>query len=156
MSPTPLTDTLTIRRGRSDDAAAILAAEALFPGDRMSARSVRHFLRAPSAEVWVAVSADGVVGNLIWLQRRGSRSGRIYSLVIVPAARGRGGAERLITAAENSARALGLTEMALEVRADNDAARQLYHKLGYRLKNKLSGYYEDGGDGLKLVKTLIT
>ncbi|MBI3171593.1 MAG: hypothetical protein HYZ32_03255, partial [Hydrocarboniphaga effusa] len=37
-----------IRPGRAADAAAILALEAAFPTDRMSARSVRRFLSVPT------------------------------------------------------------------------------------------------------------
>jgi [ribosomal protein S18]-alanine N-acetyltransferase len=85
---------LRIRPARPDDAGAILQLETLFPGDRMSARTVRRFLTVPSAHVWVAEQAGVVVGNLIWLSRRGSRAARIYSLVVAPAARGFGLAER--------------------------------------------------------------
>lgn len=142
-----------VRPGHHRDDAAILTLEELFPGDRMSMRSVRHFLKSPSARTWVAELEGAVVGNLILLTRRNSRVARIYSVVVAPPARGRRFAERLIRAAEAEARALGLKQIKLEVRADNAAARALYAKLGYVEDEVLPGYYEDGADGLRLCHT---
>ena len=144
-----------IRPGQPSDAAAILALEALFPGDRMSARSVRRFLRVPTAQVLVAEGDDGsVLGNLIWLRRRGSRRARIYSVVVAPQARGLGLGRRLVETMQRQALAAGCDTATLEVRADNAAARALYAALGYREDAALPGYYEDGGDGLRLARGL--
>lgn len=142
-----------IRPGRPADAAAILALEALFPGDRMSAASVRRFLRVPSAHVLVAERDGAVLGNLIWLTRRGSRRARIYSVVVAPEARGLGLGRRLVETMQRDAAAAGCEAATLEVRADNTAARALYAALGYRETARLPGYYEDGGDGLRLLRT---
>lgn len=144
----------SIRKARLEDAAAILRLEDQFPTDRMSLRSVRRFLRVPSAQVWVAEREGAVVGALIWLSRRNGRAARIYSVVIAPEARGLGLAQQLVTAMETEARAFGRETATLEVRADNAAARALYAKLGYELRAELPGYYEDGADGLRLVKAL--
>lgn len=144
----------SIRKARIDDAAAILRLEDQFPTDRMSLRSVRRFLRVPSAQVWVAEREGAVVGALIWLSRSNSRAARIYSVVIAPEARGLGLAQQLVTAMETEARAFGRETATLEVRADNAAARALYAKLGYELRAELPGYYEDGADGLRLEKKL--
>lgn len=144
-----------IRPGALADVEAILALEALFTSDRMSRPSVRRFLRVPTAQVLVAEAADGaLVGNLVWLRRAGSSAGRIYSVVVAPAARGQRWGERLVSAMEAAAAASGCDRATLEVRADNAAARALYAKLGYREAQTLPGYYEDGADGLRLVKPL--
>ena len=68
-----------LRRARRSDAAAILALEAHFPGDRFSAASVRHLLRSASAAVWVAETAQRpaqLVGAAMVLTRRGARVAR--------------------------------------------------------------------------------
>ncbi|HZR34302.1 MAG TPA: GNAT family N-acetyltransferase [Nevskia sp.] len=143
-----------VRPAHHQDDAAILTLEELFPSDRMSLRSVRHFLRSPSARAWVAELQGAVVGNLILLTRKNSGTARIYSVVVAPPARGRRFAERLVRAAETEARRLGLRRIKLEVRVDNAAARALYAKLGYREDKKLPGYYEDGADGLRLCHIL--
>ncbi|MFG3099067.1 GNAT family N-acetyltransferase [Streptomyces sp. NPDC048182] len=46
--------------------------------------------------------------------------------------RGRGGAARLVRAAEEAARALGAARMVLDTRSDLVEARALYTRLGYR------------------------
>ena len=144
-----------IRRARVSDAAGILALEAHFPSDRMSARTVRRFLSVPSATVWVATQNAAIIGSLILLTRRNTRAARIYSVVVAPSARGQGLAQRFVEIAERSARQQQ-REVSLEVRADNAAARALYRKLGYAEARALPAFYDDGADGLRLVKTLRT
>jgi ribosomal protein S18 acetylase RimI-like enzyme len=143
-----------VRPAHHQDDAAILTLEELFPSDRMSLRSVRHFLKSPSAHTWVAELDGAVVGNLILLTRKNSGTARVYSVVVAPQARGRRFAERLVRAAEDRARQLRLQRIKLEVRVDNVAARGLYAKLGYTEEAQLPGYYEDGADGLRLCHQL--
>lgn len=144
-----------IRQGHRADVDAMLALEAVFPSDRMSRRSVRRFLTVSTARVLVAVNSDGaMLGNLIGLHRAGSRALRIYSVVVAPDARGLGIGQRLVEALQALALAEGCDRVTLEVRADNAAARALYAKLGYREAALLPGYYEDGSDGLRLVRTV--
>lgn len=145
---------IRIRRGAARDAAAILEMESHFPSDRMSARSVRNFLRAPSAHVWVVEAANELVGSLVLLTRKGVRSARIYSVIVLPQMRGQGLAAKLVAAAETQTRKLGLDAVTLEVREDNAAARALYRKLGYIEEKPLPAFYDDGSDGLRLRKTL--
>ena len=146
---------LLIRRGESGDVDAMLALEAVFPSDRMSRRSVQHFLNAPTARVLVAENASGaMLGNLIGLRRAGSRAMRIYSLVVAPEARGLGIGQRLVAALETLAAHEGCDRVTLEVRTDNAAARALYARLGYREAKALPGYYEDGSDGLRLTRAI--
>jgi ribosomal protein S18 acetylase RimI-like enzyme len=143
-----------LRAATAADLDGLLALEQLFPGDRLSRAAMRRFLRVPGARVWVAVSAGAVRGDLILLLRRGAAYGRIYSVVVDPAARGQGLGARLVAAAERATRAEGRDRLRLEVRADNAPARALYAKRGYAEVAHLRGYYEDGGDGLRLEKAL--
>lgn len=152
--PSVTDSSVEIRRAHPGDALGILALESLFTTDLISLRSIRRFLQVPTAKVWVAVLDGTVVGNLISLTRKGSDRARIYSVVVAPAARGRRIAERMIRAAEAEAAASGLRRMTLEVAVDNTAARALYAKLGYAPIAELEAYYEDGGDGLRLMKAL--
>ena len=143
-----------IRRGRPGDVDAMQALEALFPSDRMSRRSLRHLLQAPTARVLVAESGTGaMLGNLIGLRRAGSQAIRIYSVVVAPEARGSGLGRRLVEALQALAASEGCQRVSLEVRADNAAARALYDRLGYRTVSALPGYYEDGSDGLRLARS---
>jgi Acetyltransferases len=143
-----------LRQAGIGDLDALCALETLFPGDRMSRRSLRRLLQAPGAIIEIAERGDAVLGSLVLLRRRGSRLARIYSLVVAPAARGAGLGRRLVQAAEERARAAGSREMRLEVRVDNVAARALYASLGYREVQRLPAYYEDGAEGLRLRRPL--
>jgi [ribosomal protein S18]-alanine N-acetyltransferase len=143
-----------VRPAEHEDDAAILTLEELFPSDRMSLRSVRHFLKSPSARTWVAELQGAVVGNLILLTRSNSRTARIYSVVVAPPARGRRFGERMVRAAHQEGRRMGLKHVKLEVRADNLVARALYARLGYVESRERPGYYEDGSDALELRKDL--
>jgi ribosomal-protein-alanine N-acetyltransferase len=149
-----LADDVKIRRARTDDVSAILALEALFPSDRLSARSVRQLLRSHSAVVLVAELDHKPVGNLILLIPRRWRAARIYSIVVAPEARGHGLARALVGAAEACAREAGKHLIKLEVRADNGAARALYTTLGYRCIAPKPSYYDDGADGECWAKSL--
>lgn len=143
-----------IRAATAADVEAILALEALFPGDRMSRRSVQRFLRVPSAQVWVAEQAGQVLGDLVMLVRQGQHSARIYSVAVAPSARGQGVGAKLVRHAETAARASGRRQMRLEVRQDNVPAQALYASLGYEVIARLPEYYEDGGMGLRLARSL--
>lgn len=143
-----------VRAATLADAPAMLALEALFPSDRMSARSLRRFIAVPSARVFVAVRGAEQLGNLVLLLRSGSTKARIYSVVVSPQARGLGIGSRLVEAAERAAKREGCGAVTLEVRADNTAARALYAKRGYIEDRRLPRYYDDGADGLRLTRSL--
>ncbi|MFT4048123.1 MAG: GNAT family N-acetyltransferase [Solimonas sp.] len=146
-----------LRRARSGDVDGILDLERHFPGDRVSRASVRRFLRIATARVWVVEATQPrlVVAALILLTRAGSATARIYSIVVDPQARGLGLGRRLVRTAERGARVAGCDAVSLEVREDNVAARALYASLGYVEHERLAGYYDDGGDGLRLRKALV-
>ncbi|MDE2149517.1 MAG: GNAT family N-acetyltransferase [Gammaproteobacteria bacterium] len=143
-----------LRRAHPRDAAELLALERHFPGDRLSPRAARRLLRSPSARIWLAEVDGRALAALVLLLRRGSGVARVYSLVVAPAVRGLGLARRLVALAEAEALRRGCTSMSLEVRADNAPARALYARLGYAEHARLPGYYEEGGDGLRLRKPL--
>lgn len=145
---------IRVRIAKPGDAAAMLALEALFPSDRMSARSIRRFITVPSARVLVAIRGTEVLGNLVLLLRANSRCARIYSVVVGPQARGLGIGNRLVEAAERAAKREGRETVSLEVRADNAVARALYAKRHYVETCILPAYYEDGAAGLRLARTL--
>ena len=137
------------------DVVDILRLEALFPSDRMSARSIRRFIASPNARVFVAMRGTELLGNLVLLLRARSTKARIYSVVVSPQARGLGIGNQLVEAAERAAKREGRDAVSLEVRTDNTAARALYAKRGYIEAQRLPGYYDDGADGSRLSRSLL-
>ena len=146
-----------IRAGHDADLAALCLLEATaFSGDRLSPERLRHWLRAGNGTLLVAAAGGEVIGYGLAIYRRDSRAGRIYSLAIDPAARGRGVASSIIARLERNARRRGCREMRLEVASRNTGALALYERLGYRRFGQKPGYYADGDCALLLRKPLVT
>ncbi|MFZ4531830.1 MAG: ribosomal protein S18-alanine N-acetyltransferase [Alsobacter sp.] len=144
-----------IRPAAPDDLDALETIEnAVFQGDRLSRRAMRHHV-GHRRNVLVVVERDGVIlGYALVALRSGSALARLYSIALVPEASGTGLGARLLDAAEQAAADRGATAMRLEVRADNAAAIRLYERCGYRRFGILPSYYEDGQDALRFEKRL--
>jgi ribosomal protein S18 acetylase RimI-like enzyme len=127
----------------------------VFATDRLSRRSLRRFLKSPSAEVVVAEQGAQLAGTAIVLFRPRSVVARLYSIAVAPPMGGRGVAQMLLEAAEAAALARGCRAIRLEVHQTNHAAISRYRKSGYREFGRHRGYYEDGGDALRFEKRLV-
>lgn len=145
----------TFRTARAADLPGLLALESRFPGDRLSARQFRHHLDNPRARLRVAAGPHGLLGYHLLLTRAGSAWARLYSLVVDPAAQGRGLGRALLADAESQARRAGCAGLRLEVRQDNVAAHALYATAGYQRLAALPGYYQDGADGWRYVRDWV-
>src|SRR5262249_8690330 len=145
-----------LRVAKERDLDALLELEQrVFATDRLSRRSLRHFLRAPGAVLIVAAGKDShLAGTAIVLFRPRSTRARLYSIAVAPHMSGRGVAGLLLTKAESIARARGCTAIRLEVHIKNHAAIARYRKQGYGQFGRLRRYYEDGGDALRFEKAL--
>lgn len=127
---------------------------ACFSCDRLSLRSWRHLIRAASTDVAVALVGDRLTGAAVLLRRKGSSVGRIYSLSVDPALRGRGVARHLLDHLTILAHRQGLMRLRLEVRPENTAALQLYLAQGFRPIGVSLAYYEDDGACLHCERSL--
>jgi len=146
-----------VRRAGPRDLDALLELEhRVFATDRLSRRSLRHLLHAPTAEVLVAEADGRFAGTAIVLFRAGSRLARLYSIAVAPHMGGRGIASLLLDAAEDRARTRKCRAIRLEVHETNHRAISRYHKSGYREFGRHPAYYEDGGDALRFEKPIAT
>jgi ribosomal-protein-alanine N-acetyltransferase len=145
-----------IRVAKERDLDALLELEQrVFATDRLSRRSLRHFLRAPSAALIVAAGKDGhLAGTAIVLFRPRATVARLYSVAVAPHMSGRGIAALLLGKAEAIARRRRCRAIRLEVHVKNHAAIARYRKQGYGEFGRLRRYYEDGGDALRFEKRL--
>jgi ribosomal protein S18 acetylase RimI-like enzyme len=143
-----------IRTARVSDIDALVAIEnAVFAGDRISRRSFRHLAGAKTAAVLVADDAGRVAGYCVVLFRKGNTAARLYSIAVAPGS-GRGQGRILLEAAERAARGRGCRALRLEVRDDNDRARILYERSGYRQTGEVPDYYADGATAFRYEKLL--
>jgi ribosomal-protein-alanine acetyltransferase len=143
------------RDAEAGDLQSLLDIEnAVFDTDRISRRSFRHFLTSPRAIFRVAVIDGAVAGYCLVLFRQGTAAARLYSLAVDPAVQQRGLGAALLADAETAAFETDRAVLRLEVATGNQAAQALYQRCGYRQVARLHGYYEDGGDAVRLEKPL--
>jgi ribosomal-protein-alanine N-acetyltransferase len=154
MSPTLCADVVCRRVGLNRVGDLLALEEDCFPTDRINRRNLRNLLRSPSAYCVGAYHAGNLVGSMVILFRRNSRSARVYSLAVSAAARGMGIGRRMMVRAEAEARRRGCDRMRLEVRMDNMPAIGLYERLGFTDTAVLPGYYEDGAHAFVMRKEL--
>ena len=122
-------------------------------------RQFRYLLTQGQATLLVAdhIVADhshGLSGLAVLLWRKTSAFGRLYSIAVDPAFQGGAIGKALFLAAEQTCRQHQRDGMVLEIRADNSGHQQRYLRSGYCLIKRLTAYYPDGMDGLKMKKRL--
>jgi ribosomal protein S18 acetylase RimI-like enzyme len=135
------------------DALAALE-EASFICDGVPRRAMAGFLRSPAAMVLLDDAGAGLRGHLVLRFHARHRIARIYSIAVDEASKGQGVGRALVNAAEQAARARGRERMRLEISVDNVASQALFRACGYAVFGRYEDYYEDGGDALRLEKTL--
>ena len=77
--------------------------------------------------------------------------GQIYNIAIAPEFRRTGIGEALLRHLIDKADADGCKLVTLEVRSGNEAAMELYKKLGFREVGRRKGYYAKGGEDAVLM-----
>ncbi len=143
-----MTHGVSIRPATISDILFLMHLETRFPpGDQISMRSWRRFLSREGC-VQIAESADGALGAVVVLVRKGGQTARIYSLAVDETAQGRGAGRHLVEAAINYAARAGCSRVSLEVRPDNDPARALYRKCGFVERGLKPEHYADGTSAL--------
>jgi ribosomal protein S18 acetylase RimI-like enzyme len=146
---------VTIRPGEAGDVDALVAIEnEVFPTDRLEARALRRSLRSPTISVLTAVQDGRPVGYALLHRRRASSIVQLASIAVAPAAGGRGLGGKLLEAAEREAARHGAQRIRLEARPDNEPARALYHRAGYRRLDVVDEYYSDGTAAWRYEKEL--
>jgi [ribosomal protein S18]-alanine N-acetyltransferase len=154
---------ICFRRARSSDLPALVRLEAAtFDLHRIDRRHFARLLQSSSVYCGVLESAsfvpsesgDAVVAYGLVFLRRGKTRARLYSLAVSPAFRGKGLGTELVERLMNALAGLGQSRMSLEVRAEDAPAVRFYERLGFRLMERLPGYYDDGAEALRLVIAL--
>lgn len=102
---------------------------------RESGFSGAQWRRRLREQAQFAAIVDGTAVGLIGAQQENPRTVYLYSLWLDPAARGRGLARRLITAAVEWAGTRRAQTVRLRVAADNTVAREIYESIGFTVAN---------------------
>jgi len=127
----------------------------VFASDRMSRRSLRHFLITRTASVVVAEHVGRIAGWAVVLFRPNSTIARLYSIAVAPRSAGRGIGPALLKASEKAAMAKRRHTLRLEVHEHNARAITRYRKAGYQQFGCHQNYYADKCDALRFEKSLV-
>jgi ribosomal protein S18 acetylase RimI-like enzyme len=128
--------------------------KACYTSDLFSEEQIEYLLTRAHATVLVVSADQALLGAAYMLWRKNQTMGRLYNIAVDPTTRGKGYGARLLAECEFEAAIRKCDTVSLEVRADNAPAIHLYKKNGYVQAGKLPAYYEDGGDGLRMLKSL--
>jgi ribosomal-protein-alanine N-acetyltransferase len=106
------------------------------------------YLFNSSSEYFVAKMHGKIVGFIgIWYE---GKKLHVINVAVHPDERGKGIGTNLLLFAINLAKELGYEAIYLEARKSNVSAQRLYRKLGFKEKEELKGYYQDGEDGIRM------
>ena len=100
-----------------------------------------------------AVGARRNIGFIV--SRRAADEAEILSVAVVRAWQGRGLARRLLDLHLRRLAGFGLRAVFLEVDEDNEPARRLYARAGFREVGRRPGYYSGGKSALVLRRDLV-
>ncbi|MCA9773921.1 MAG: GNAT family N-acetyltransferase [Myxococcales bacterium] len=104
-------------------------------GPDVKARLVEGLAAHPTANVFLAFEGTEPVGVAVCFLGFSTFAARwvlnVHDLAVAPEHRGRGIGGTLLEAVIAHAHRLGCRKVTLEVRADNEAARRLYRRLGF-------------------------
>jgi len=105
----------------------------------------------PDEAGWWGVERDGVLVGVIGARREpgtspGARSWHLHGLGVLPTARRTGAGAALTAVATRAALAAGAELVSLGMYADNDVARRIYQRLGFRTDVENVSYGPVGAD----------
>lgn len=149
---------ILIRRSTSGDLDLLLNLEKkAFPDYQQSSKRVLSLsLSSNFQQVWVAEFEDQsgttAAGSLILYVYK--RTIRIFSIVVDPGFQGKGVGRKLLEHAEIIAKQKGAERLSLEASVDNKKLIAWYNKFGFESTELMQDYYEEGRDGLRMVKEL--
>ncbi len=84
---------------------------------------------------------------------RGNRA-ELVSIAVLPETRGQGAASALLESTLRRLKRRKVVRLLLMVRVRNRAARRFYEKFGFEKLRVVKGYYQGGGDGLLMSRSV--
>jgi ribosomal protein S18 acetylase RimI-like enzyme len=127
-----------------------------FALEAFSKEQLIYLLGSPNSLSLKALVDNEIAGFTIGVieKRNKIKAGHIFTLDVASKYRRKGVGQQLLQEFERILRERGGVRCQLEVRADNVAALELYHKNEYVKVEQLKNYYQQGIDGIRLKKAL--
>ena len=140
-----------IRQAKLYDVPAISRIEQGSFESPWSADEITKDVMSKDGSIYVAViESDGEKAGYAEM-RTVAGEAQIYNIVIDRAFRGKGLGEMLLRHLIDKAKETGCSLVTLEVRGGNEAAMELYHKLGFKEVGRRRGDYSKGGEDAVLM-----
>ena len=152
-SSTRAVEGLSVREVRYEDIPAIYEIERLCFKDPYELPLLQMYYAISRSLFLVAEKEGRVVGYAIGLAKKWGE-GHVISIAVHPEWRRRGVGKRLMLQLLEKMRRMGVRWVRLEVRVSNEAAINLYRRLGFSIERVLKGYYRDGEDAYLMIKVL--
>ncbi|WP_277542041.1 GNAT family N-acetyltransferase [Haloarcula laminariae] len=102
--------------------------------------------------VFVCDEGEGPIGYTLTVPDR--PVAYVAELAVAPGMQGQGYGSELLDALLGELRERGFETVRLTARADDARVRSFYDGFGFRAADKLPDHYDDGGDGVLLVRDL--
>lgn len=145
----------TLRPYRPGDIDKVMLVEdECFPPWQRYSRSTVEALLSMRGSRLIVAEVNGDIAGYSLGYMEGWSVGHIASLAVRPAYRRRGIGTALMLRLESELASEGAYLVRLEVSVNNEVAKSLYLKLGYRPVRLLPGYYSGVEDGLLMEKEL--
>ena len=142
---------VNIRQAKLYDVPALSRMEQEAFDSPWSAEEITKDVTSKDGSVYVAViESDGEQAGYAEM-RTVAGEAQIYNIVVDKAFRGRGLGEMLLRHLIDKAEESGCSLITLEVRGGNEAAMELYNKLGFREVGRRKGYYAKVGEDAVLM-----
>ena len=125
-----------------------------FQRDQFSEALYLSFLAEPETDVYLLRADKRAAGSLVLNFEEEKTNCRIVSIAISREFQGRGFGKKLMSFAEERARAKQSHQISLEVKASNTRAITLYQSLAYFEDKLLRDYYGPGSHAILFTKEL--
>jgi len=130
--------------------------EECFGPEKFSQDTVMAFLVRDDAFIVVAEEDEKFVGSAMCLVSQDELEGRIASLAVPRAIRGRGIGRMLLRECEKVFEGFGLTIYSLEVETINEPAVSMYLSHGYQVAGIIQDFYGLGRPAYSMIKRPAT
>jgi ribosomal-protein-alanine N-acetyltransferase len=144
-----------LRRATTSDLDGILEIEHSAFSDPWSRASFEDYIDNPNAHVFIAErDGDGVLGYVVLLATPPDAD--IANLAVAARARRNGIGRRLVGAALDAARVVGVRHVYLEVRESNNTAISLYESAGFRMIGRRRSYYSRPVEDARVLRAEVS
>jgi ribosomal-protein-alanine N-acetyltransferase len=145
---------MTVRKARTEDLEAVLAREEASVKDPWGRQPYEPCI--DDGRYFFAVAEDeNVIAGYVLASDVPPYEAEIMRIAVDPEARKRGTGRMLMDALTEHCITSLTSDIFLEVREGNAAARALYEKSGFRYTGKREKYYADGEDALMMRRNLF-